>query len=445
MTFWDKAKRFLNPFQQSKGNSWEGPHYNFNGWANTPFFGIKNQDLTTNEEVFSVVTRLANTVSSLPLHEYKKYQQTTTPVSVLLTVEPNPSMTAFQLLNQLETSRNVDGNGYLWIERDAYETPQHLWPIDPKTVVVKRDIDTGNIWYQVSSDTYNFLVFNTEIIHVKHISPLSDFVGISPLDVLSSSLKFARTVEEFSMNEMDKKDAYIIQYDRSVGQEKRQAFMDDFRRMIKENGGAILQEQGFKIDRYESRFQPGDLQTVSNITKQRIANAFNVPLSFLDSGNSNNAKSSESIMTQFVEMTLIPIIRQYESEFNRKLLTQNQRARGYYFKFNINGLMRGDTASRTRMYQMMIRNGIATPNELRRLEDLPETKEKNADKLWFSKDLALLEEADKINDPTSTKQESQLKGGDNPDDDNQEEKGKDAQLPDRKAGSDNQQRSRYVH
>ena len=59
MSFWDKAKKFLNPFQQSKGNSWEGPHYNFNGWANTPFFGIKNQNLTTNEEVFSVVTRFA--------------------------------------------------------------------------------------------------------------------------------------------------------------------------------------------------------------------------------------------------------------------------------------------------------------------------------------------------------------------------------------------------
>ena len=74
-------------------------------------------------------------------------------------------------------------------------------------------------------------------------------------------------------------------------------------------------------------------------------------------------------MTQFVEMTLIPIIKQYEAEFNRKLLTQNQRARGYYFKFNINGLMRGDTASRTSFYAMMIRNGIATPNELRKLED----------------------------------------------------------------------------
>lgn len=442
MSFWDKAKKFFNPFQQTKGNSWEGPHYSFGSWTNTPFFGLKNQDLTTNEEVFSVVTRLANTVSSLPLHEYKKYQQTSTSVSNLLTVEPNPSMTSFQLLNQLETSRNVDGNGYLWIERDDYGLPQHLWPIDPKTVVVKRDIETGNIWYQVSSETYNFLVFNTEVIHVKHISPLSDFVGISPLDVLSSSLKFARTVEEFSMNEMDKKDAYIIQYDRSVSDGKRKALMDDFRRMIKENGGAILQEQGFKIDRYESRFQPGDLQTVSNITKQRIANAFNVPLSFLDNGNTNNAKSSESIMTQFVEMTLIPIIKQYEAEFNRKLLTQNQRARGYYFKFNINGLMRGDTASRTSFYAMMIRNGIATPNELRKLEDLPETKDKNADKLWFSKDLALLEDADKFSKSTDIKQVPQLKGGDNPDDDSQNE---DAKLSNNQTGSENKQYSRHVY
>ena len=442
MSFWDKAKKFFNPFQQTKGNSWEGPHYNFSSWANTPFFGLKNQDLTTNEEVFSVVTRLANTVSSLPLHEYKKYQQTSTSVSNLLTVEPNPSMTSFQLLNQLETSRNVDGNGYLWIERDDYGLPQHLWPIDPKTVVVKRDIETGNIWYQVSSETYNFLVFNTEIIHVKHISPLSDFVGISPLDVLSSSLKFARTVEEFSMNEMDKKDAYIIQYERSVSDGRRKALMDDFRRMIKENGGAILQEQGFKIDRYESKFQPGDLQTVSNITKQRIANAFNVPLSFLDNGNTNNAKSSESIMTQFVEMTLIPIVRQYEAEFNRKLLTQNQRARGYYFKFNINGLMRGDTASRTSFYAMMIRNGIATPNELRKLEDLPETKDKNADKLWFSKDLALLEDADEFSKSADIKQVPQLKGGDNPDDDSKNE---DAKLSDNQTGSKNKQYSRHVY
>ena len=92
-------------------------------------------------------------------------------------------------------------------------------------------------------------------------------------------------------------------------------------------------------------------------------------------------------MAQFVEMTLLPIVKQYESEFNRKLLTRNQRAKGFYFKFNVNGLLRGDTAARTNFYQMMIRNGIASSNDLRKLEELPPSDAKNADQLWITGDL----------------------------------------------------------
>ena len=132
-------------------------------------------------------------------------------------------------------------------------------------------------------------------------------------------------------------------------------------------------------------------------------------------------------------MTLNPIIKQYESEFNRKLLTPGQIARGYYFKFNVNGLMRGDTAARTQFYQMMIRNGIATPNELRRLEDLPVAKDKNADKLWFSKDLALLDQADKINAPANTSAgQDETKGGDA---DGQNQSNEASNLHDNQGGS----------
>ena len=210
---------------------------------------------------------------------------------------------------------------------------------------------------------------------------------------------------------MSKKDSFVIEYDRSVNSEKRQAIINDFVKMIKQNGGAVVQEKGFKYDRFESRFNPADLASVEGISRIRIANAFDVPLSFVNDNSSKATTNVEHVMTQFVEMTLAPIIRQYESEFNRKLLTPNQRARGYYFKFNVNGLMRGDTAARTQFYQMMIRNGIATPNELRKLEDMPVAKDKNADKLWFSKDLALLEDADKINDPNNAEKLS-VKGGD---------------------------------
>lgn len=118
-------------------------------------------------------------------------------------------------------------------------------------------------------------------------------------------------------------------------------------------------------------------------------------------------------MTQFVEMTLLPIVKQYEAEFNRKLLTPEQRARGFYFKFNVNGLLRGDTASRTNFYQMMIRNGIASVNDLRKLEDLPPSDAKNADQLWLSGDMYPID-SDQIG-KGRTDTDNTLKGGENED------------------------------
>ena len=297
-------------------------------------------------------------------------------------------MTSFSLINQLETSRNTDGNGYAFIERDNIGTPIRLWPIEPSTVVVKRNLDDNSIWYEVNSSEWHFMVYNTEMIHVRHITPLDGVVGISPIDVLKGPLDFQKAVEDFSLSEMNKKDAYIIQYDRSVSDEKRRAMIEDFRRMIKENGGAVVQEKGFTFDRFESRFQPGYLKTTESITRSRIANAFNVPLAFLNENTGTSTGTlSEQLMIQFVKMTLVPIVKQYEAEFNRKLLTQSQRARGMYFKFNVNGLLRGDTAARTNFYQMMIRNGIASPNDLRKLEDLPPVKDDTANQLWITGDL----------------------------------------------------------
>lgn len=423
-------------------SSWDGPGFHFNLWANQNFWGSHNGALRTNDEIFGVVSRLANTLSSLPVHEYHNYKEEQSNLSELLEYQANPSMSSFQLINQLEVSRNTEGNAYVWIERNPKTgEPVNLWPIDPGTVTVLRNTDDGSIWYRVSDDIHNFTVDSMEIIHVKHISPLTGVLGISPLDVLKGPLKFQKSVEDFSLNEMDKKDSYIIKYDRSISPEKREALIKDFKRMVDENGGAIVQERGFDIDRYESSFQPSDLSSTDSITRSRVATAFNVPLSFLnESLDKGNGKSNEQIMAQFVQMTLLPIVKQYESEFNRKLLNQAQRKRGYYFKFNVNGLLRGDTAARTNFYQMMIRNGIASSNDLRKLEELPPSDNKNADQLWITGDLYPLDSdiadrnlrlskglGDKNGDNTST-----AKGGENNGEDN------DAEIPDNQAGGSKQ-------
>lgn len=418
MGLWTNVKNFLNPNESANNENHTSrvmpASGSLIGSSNTPYIGTAQEQLTTNEEIFSIVTRLANTVSSLPIHEYRDGKQINSGVLNLLRVEANMNTSSFQLINRAEVSKNVAGNGYIFIERNQYNgQPVALWNLDPYTVTIMRNIDDNSIWYRVSNDQYNFTVYNTEIIHVSHINPIGGFYGISPIDVLRNSLKFKKAIEDFSLDEMNKKDAYIIKYDRSVSAEKRQALINDFLKMVKDNGGAVVQEAGFKIERFESKFNTADLQAAEAISRTRIANAFNVPLSFLNDGQAKSTTNVEHVMTQFVEMTLLPIIKQYESEFNRKLLTSSQRARGFYFKFNVNGLMRGDTAARTQFYQMMIRNGVATQNELRKLEDLPPISDESANVLWISKDLFPSENQLKASNTETDN--SQMKGGEESD------------------------------
>lgn len=447
MGVWQNVRHwFMSPKQEAKPNgpTWSGEHFDFTSWNNTNLWGPTSDALSTNEEIFSVITRLANTVSSLPIHLYKDYDQVDNDVISLLTSRANPSETAYSLLNQLEVSRNKDGNGYLFIERNQRTgEPLALWPVAPSSVTIKRNLDDNSIWYNVISANpkYDFLVFNTEMIHVRHITPLTGVTGISPIQVLTGPLKFEKAIEDFSLNEMNKKDQYIIQYDRSVSPEKRQATINDFTRMVKANGGAVVQEKGFDFQRFQSNFHPSDLKTAESISKTQIANAFNVPVSFLNEVSAQN-QMTEQAMIQFVQMTLIPIVRQYEAEFDSKLLTQSQRQQGYYFKFNVNGLMRGDTDARTKFYQMMIRNGIATQNDLRKLEDMPPLDDDSANVTWMSKDLypSKSQMQASIAEIQQSHDEPAVKGGDN---NGQQGNDDDAKVPDNQTGS--QRNTRNVH
>jgi len=147
------------------------------------------------------------------------------------------------------------------------------------------------------------------------------------------------------------------------------------------------------------------------ITRSRVANVFNVPVSFLNDSEGGTLGSNEQQMIQFTNMNLLPTVRQYEHEFNRKLLTKADRREGMYFKFNLGGLLRGDTATRASFYQMGIRNGWFKQNEVRGFEDLPPDDSEYANKLWISGDLYPIDM-----DPTlrkSTAAASTVEGGGN--------------------------------
>ena len=380
---WNKVKTKLFVAQASSipGGSTVS---NFNAWTGRSFFGVDNTQLATNETIFSIITRLANTMSSLPVKLYKDFDVVNNGISDLL-INPNQNMSGMEFINKLEVSRNEHGNAYAVIIRDTLTRPIQLLPIENSTVSPFIDSDSGELYYQIRGDNATSYIHNANMIHLKHITGVNRIEGISPLKVLNNALKYDKAVQEFSLSEMEKKESFKLTYGANIDEAKQQQVIDNFRRFYSENGGILFQEPGVTIDSIPKSYNASDTSAAEKVTRARVANVFNVPLTFLNEGSAFS--SNEQLMTQFVQTTLTPIVRQYEQEFNRKLLSQADRANGYYFKFTVNALLRGDTATRANFYQMGVRNGWFTQNEVRQFEDLPPSSIENANNLWISGDL----------------------------------------------------------
>lgn len=381
--------KWLNKFRAAAKGAvagWRGTLSDLSSWFGRTFWGVDNSKLATNETIFSVISRLANTVSILPIKLHQNYEMKTNQAYDVLVNSPNQNMNGFDFINKMEVSRNEHGNAYAVIMRDIRMQPEALIPIDPTYVTPFINTDDDTLWYQVQGAGGTYYFHNMNILHVKHITGTPRWQGISPLDVLKNTLLYDKAVQEFSLTEMEKKESFKITYGAQVDDDKRAAVVDNFRAFYKENGGVLFQEPGVEIDEIERNYVASDTFMSERITRSRVANVFNVPVSFLNDGEGQTYSSNEQVMIQFVQMTLTPIIRQYEHEFNRKLLTEYERKQGYYFKFNLGGLLRGDTAARTALYQAGVRGGWFKPDEIRMYEDLsPEGG--NANKLWVSGDL----------------------------------------------------------
>ncbi|MGG3798979.1 phage portal protein [Metabacillus fastidiosus] len=369
---------------------WKGQGFDFSSWFGRTFWGIDNSKLATNETIFSVISRLANTISSLPLKLYHNYDSVINPSADVLINMPNQNMSGFDFINKVEVSRNEHGNGYAVIMRDIRMQVEAIIPIDSTYVTPFLNTDDDTLWYEVRGAGGTYYFHNMNMLHVKHITGSSRWVGLSPIEVLKNTLQYDKAVQEFSLSEMEKKESFKLSYSANVDEKKKKEVTDNFRQFYKENGGILFQEPGVTIDEIQRKYVASDTFMSERITRSRVANVFNVPVSFLNDTEGQSYSSNEQMMIQFVNMTVLPIIRQYEHEFNRKLLTEQDRKAGYYFKFNLGGLLRGDTAARTQFYQMMLRSGGMTPNEVRRLEDLP-PKIGMAEELWISGDLYPIE------------------------------------------------------
>lgn len=385
MGIWQRIKGLFRAREEPQASiydrfrSWFEPH--------NIFTRRSAHTLATNETIFAAVSRLSNSMGSLPLKLYKDYAPITDHrIADLLSNSPNPNMTSFDFIRTLEAFRDTTGNGYALKEYDNTYQPVALWILDPNKVTPVIEAKTKELWYEVEGDDGRYYVHNMDMIHVKHIHTIG-YKGISPIDVLKNTVEFDNKVKQFTLDQADGavKASFILKMATSLNDEKKKEVLNSFKRFYQENGGVLIQESGTTIDPIKREFIDTRVFEVERITRTRVASVYNMPAHMLGETEGINYASMEQMALEYVQSTLTPIVTQYEKEFNRKLLTTTERRRGLYFKFNLNALLRGDMKTRGEFYFKGVRSMLFTPNEIRAWEELPPMP--GGEKLYLSGDL----------------------------------------------------------
>ncbi len=344
--------------------------------------------LTGNEAIYAAVSRISNTIASMPIHFYKGYEiQKDHPLERLVGLEPNPNFSAFTWKQTMEAMLNTEGTAYALKVLNAMGELIRLDILNPLKVTPKRD-EAGNIWYGVRMDDgKEYVAPGFLFLVIKHMSA-NGIRGIRPIDVLRQSLDYDTQVKALSLDQLDGVNHGVALTIPSTGlgpAQKEDAIKQFLDAYEKSGRSVVILEGGMTATNFSSSPVDSQLLDVERITRNRVATVYNLPPHLLGDYTDTSFGTAEQQTLEYLQLTIGPKIQQWEDEMNRKLITPEQYAEGYHFGFDIGSLTRTDVKTTAERNQMAIRGGWRKPNEVRAELNLP--PDKYGDQLMSSRDL----------------------------------------------------------
>lgn len=339
--------------------------------------------------VFACVSLLSALIASLPLQLYKWRKDgrgqdpaEDHPLYEKLYISPNGEQSSYEFREMLQYHLCLRGNSFAYKEVDGYGRVTNLIPLFPSKMTVQRE--GYDLWYYYSVDPSSdqegmkptiYRYPSDWIWHMKLVS-VDGILGLSPISMARESIGMAQGMENFGAEWFGKKPlpGMILKTKKQLSPKAKEnlresvnAFATDRRYM------AMLLEEDMEIVPTEGMTN-ADSQYIENRSWQveDICRFFNVPpyLVHHQRDKASTFASAEQLTLNFVIFSLVaPWIARWEASMAKNLLTDRERSK-YFFKFNVNALLRGDYKSRMQGYALGRQWGIFSPNDIRGLEDM---------------------------------------------------------------------------
>lgn len=345
------------------------------------------KDKLSEATYFACMKILSESLGKLPL---KMYQQTEKGVIKsdkadlykILKLRPNPYMTSSIFWSTVELNRNHFGNAYVWQRYNGAKL-QDLWIMQSEYTTILID-DEGvlgtkdKIWYRYSDPrTGKQHTFGSdEVLHFKTFATFDGISGMPVKDILENVVTGNLESQKF-MNNLYKSGLTgkaVLEYTGDLDEtakERLRKGMEDFASGSKNAGKIIPVPLGMRLVPLNIKLTDSQFFELKKYSALQIAAAFGIKPNQINDYEKSSYASAEAQNLAFYVDTLLYILKQYEEEITYKILSDKLIDDGYYFKFNVNVILRADLKTQMEALSKGVNNGIYTPNEARDVLDLP--------------------------------------------------------------------------
>ncbi|WP_338505606.1 phage portal protein [Erwinia aphidicola] len=330
--------------------------------------------------VWRCVSLISTLTASLPLdvletdkEDNRRKVGMDNPLARLLRFSPNQYMTAQDFREAMTMQLCFYGNAYALIERNAVGDVVSLLPLMSANMDVR--LEGKKLVYRYQRDTEYANFSQRDIFHLKGFG-FNGLVGLSPIAHACKSAGVAVAMEDqqrdFFAN--GAKSPQLLKTDKVLTKEQRAQVEDNFKEIA---GGPVkkrlwILEAAFETSAIGVTPQDAEMMASRKFQVSELARFFGVPPHLVGDVEKSTSWGTgiEQQNLGFLQYTLQPYISRWENCIQRWLLKPEQVGK-YHAEHNLDGLLRGDSASRAAFMKAMGEAGLRTINEMRRLDNMP--------------------------------------------------------------------------
>ena len=335
--------------------------------------------------VYSCVRILAEAVAGLPFHLYKykpdggKEKAIEHPLYRILHDEPNPEMTSFIFRETLMTHLLLWGNAYAQVIRNGKGEILALYPLMPNRMSVDRDA-AGQLYYtytrygdeaQQQQKAETVRLKPNDVLHIPGLG-FDGLVGYSPIAMAKNAIGLAMATEEYGAKFFANGAAPggVLEHPGVIKDpDKLKASWNAAYQGSGNSHRIAVLEEGMKYQPIGISPEQAQFLETRKFQINEIARIFRVPPHMVGDLEKSSFSNIEQQSLEFVKYTLDPWVTRWEQAVNRALLLPNEKS-VLFAKLNVDGLLRGDYASRMSGYATARQNGWMSANDIRELENL---------------------------------------------------------------------------